>query len=223
MTQRLRPISHPGQSETLVHFTGRARPSFAPEVYFMTPEERLNNIAWEQRLRGHAAGPGQRVVCLSESDPDGIAAMLSRAGFAGWGVVLSRQWVWDQGGGPVWYVRDDAWERVRGTLAQDLHAWIVRTEPGASDWLHEREWRVPCPDGSLLLDPVGVIAFLVSDPRWEPPTVSDHMMDPTSGQLVVGEVTVPWAVGVPVWHWDGEQVWDLGPTGPREEPWAVQP
>lgn len=220
----LRPISHPGQSEGLVHLTGRARSSYAPEVALMSAEERLNNIVWECALRGHPVpGSSSAVVCLSESNKPGAAALLASAGFAGWGLVLRRQWVWDRGGGPVWYVRDDLWSRVRASLDPAMHSWLVRTEPTASDWLHEREWRVPCVADELELDHEGVMAFIVSDERWEPPTTSDHVIDPTTGRLVVGEVTLGWAIGIPVWQWNGTELVELGPVKRREEPWPVQP
>ncbi|MEU0316497.1 hypothetical protein [Nocardioides sp. NPDC006273] len=220
----LRPVSHPGQSEGLVHFTGRARESFAPEVALMSPEERLDNIVWEQALRGHPVpGSDEPVVCLSESNKLGAAALLSAAGFSGWGLVLRRQWVWDRGGGPVWYVRNDLWSDVRKTLDPALHGWLVRTDPSTSDWLHEREWRVPCTNGELELAPEAVMAFLVSDDRWEPPTQSGHVLDPMTGNLVVGEVTLEWALGIPVWRWNGQDLVELGPVRRREEAWPVQP
>ena len=50
MPSRLRAISHPGQAETLVHFTGRARKEYAPEVYFETPKGILDLICTEERL-----------------------------------------------------------------------------------------------------------------------------------------------------------------------------
>lgn len=165
----------------------------------------------------------ESVVCLSESNKPGTAALLSAAGFAGWGLVLRRQWVWDRGGGPVWYVRHDLWSEVRDTLDPALHRWLVRTEPSASDWLHEREWRVPCVEGELELEPEAVMAFLVSDDQWEPPTHSDHVLDPMTGNVVVGEVTLEWTLGIPVWVWDGTMLVELGPVQRREEPWPAQP
>jgi hypothetical protein len=222
VSEPLRPISHPGQSETLVHFCGRARPSFAPEVVFLSPADRLSNIVAEGVLRAHRApGSSAPVVCLSESDPDGVAAMLERSGFAGWGVVFRRQWVWDEGGGPVWYARSDAWPRIASTLDPDLMAWVVRTVPGEADWLHEREWRVSPSGGELVLDREGVVAFLVSDPEWEPRLVPGHTFNPETGGIGVAEVTPDLATEVPRWYWDGSRVWELPPVPLREDllPW----
>lgn len=220
----LRPVLHPGQSEGLVHFTGRARPSFAPEVALMTPRQRLDSIISDRALIGHAVpGADQPVVCLSESNRTHAAALLSGADFAGWAVVLDRQWIWDAGGGPVWYVRDDRWATVLSSLDPEMHSWLVRTKPNNSDWLHEHEWRVPCMDGDLRLEAAGVRGFLVSDSAWEPPTQTDHVLDPVTGNLVLGEVTPQWTVGIPVHMWDGTKLAELGPIQRREVPWPVQP
>lgn len=220
----LRSVVHPGQSEGLVHFTGRARPSFAPEVALMSPRDRLDSIISDRALIGHCVpGSSRPVVCFSESNRSHTAALLRRAGFAGWGVVMSRQWVWDAGGGPVWYVRDDNWSTVRSSLDPELHAWLVRTKPNDSDWLHEHEWRVPCADSELLLAPEGVRGFLVSDAAWEPPMMTTQILDPTTGDLVVGDETPNWAVGLPVHLWDGTELKELGPVQSRQMPWPVQP
>ncbi len=163
------------------------------------------------------------MVCLGESNRRHAAALLTGAGFAGWGLVLDRQWAWDAGGGPVWYVRYDQWMAVRSSLDPALHSWLVRTEPNDSDWLHEHEWRIPCAQGELVLETEGVRAFLVSDGGWGPPTHTDHMLDPLTGDLVVGEVTPSWIVGIPVYLWDGADLVEMGPIQRREFPWPVQP
>ena len=77
--QQLRPIVHPGQADTLVHFCGRARPTNAPEVAFLSPEERLSNIVAEEVLRAHPTyGNPNSVVCFSESDHGGVEADQGR-------------------------------------------------------------------------------------------------------------------------------------------------
>ena len=80
-----------------------------------------------------------------------------------------------QGGWPVWYIRDE----IRGDLAPNVEdrilTWLVRlsAEPGdRSDWLHEREWRVPCPPDnpqtSIHLN--DLVAILVGAEDWMPMT-----------------------------------------------------
>lgn len=211
MSERLRPISHPGQADTLVHFTGRARKQYAPEVYFLTPTGILDLIATEGRLLAKPPfGTDRRTVCLSESDVSGVEALLSTGQFAGWGVVLRRDWVWQRGGGPIWYARDDVWQAVRDRDDQDLLQWMVRTSPQAADWLHEREWRIPASADYLELTLDGVAALLVSDPEWQPfrpaPTVQWG-----DGRLAIVEVTNLIASEVPRWYWDGRRIEVLPP------------
>lgn len=216
MSERLRPISHPGQAETLVHFTGRARKQYAPEVYFLTPAGILDLIVTEERLLAKPTfGTDRRVVCLSESDTSGVEALLSTGQFEGWGVVLRRDWVWRMGGGPIWYARDDAWQAVRDRDDQDLLQWMVRTSPHTADWLHEREWRIPISDDYLELSLEAVVALLVSDPEWQPfrPTPTVQWGD---GQLAAVEVTNYIASEVPRWYWDGRRIAILPPL-PFEE------
>lgn len=216
MSEHLRPISHPGQSETLVHFTGRARKQYAPEVYFLTPTGILDLILTEERLLAKPPfGTDRRTVCLSESDASGVEALLSIGQFEGWGVVLRRNWVWQMGGGPIWYARDDVWQTVREREDQDLLQWMVRTSPQAADWLHEREWRIPASAEYLELTLEGVAALLVSDPEWQPfrPAVTGQWGD---GRLAAIEVTNHIACHVPRWYWDGRRIEVLPPV-PSEE------
>lgn len=211
MQSRLRAISHPGQSDTLVHFTGRARKEYAPEVYFQTPAGILDLICSEVRLLAKPPfGSTSPTVCLSESDIGGVTALLSMGHFEGWGIALSRDWVWDQGGGPVWYTRDDVWRAVNQRGEQDLLRWMVRTSPRDADWLHEREWRIPSSSDYIDLSDEGVVALIVSDPDWEPyrPTVTGP--HPTGGYEIV-EITNHLASSVPRWFWDGREVTELPP------------
>lgn len=216
VSEFLRPISHPGQAETLVHFTGRARKQYAPEVYFLTPPGILDLIVTEERLLAKPTfGTDRRVVCLSESNISGVEALLSTGQFEGWGVVLRRDWVWRNGGGPIWYARHDVWQTVQDRGDQDLLRWMVRTSPQTSDWLHEREWRIPAADEYLDLSVDGVVALLVSDPEWQPfrPTSTVQWGD---GQFAAVEITNHIASEVPRWYWDGQRIQVLEPV-PFEE------
>lgn len=217
MSESLRPVSHPGQSETLVHFTGRARKQYAPEVYFLTPTGILDLIVTEERLMAKPTfGTDRNVVCLSESDVGGVEALLSTGHFEAWGVVLRRDWVWQNGGGPIWYTRDDVWQKVRDRDEQDLLQWMVRTSPQSADWLHEREWRIPVPDDYLELSLDGVAALVVSNPDWQPfrPSATVQWGD---GRLADVEVTNHFASEVPRWYWDGKRIEVLPPVAFEQE------
>jgi hypothetical protein len=84
--------------------------------------------------------------------------------------VVSRDWVWAHGGGPVWYARDDLDPSPIDQLDGRSLAWHLMTIPHSNDWLHEREWRVPCSQESpfLPIDYSDVDFVLVSDRTWAP-------------------------------------------------------
>ena len=190
---------------------------YAPEVYFLTPTGILDLIVSEERLLAKSPfGSTRRTVCLSESDVEGVEALLSMGQFAGWGVVLRRDWVWEMGGGPIWYSRDDIWRTVNARNDQDLLQWMVRTSPQGADWLHEREWRIPSSTDYVDLTVDAVAALLVSDRDWEPRRPSTTVPYP-DGQLALVEITNHLASEVPRWYWDGKRIEVLPPVPFEEE------
>lgn len=88
----------------------------------------------------------------------------SVAGYQRIGIAFHKQSVWDAGGGPAFYVRGDQWGDWRdATMPERLRSMGVRLWPGwegapppelcfdeasrgPSEWLHEREWRLPRPN-----------------------------------------------------------------------------
>lgn len=172
MTARLRE-GGPSQSDVLIHFCGRPSPwvnPSAPAAYRdLTPSEKLSSILWDRKFTGTVQVSGGRpVVCFAESNIAHTEWLLSDKGWAPWGMLFLRQDVYDAGGGPVWPAR----EQLINEIPEDLRHWAVRLDPtsdnpwGApSDWLHEREWRLPTPPRSQLGKP---IAVLIGSPTWEP-------------------------------------------------------
>ncbi len=219
-TPPLRRPLHPGQADTLVHFCGRGRYTTAADVADLTADGRLDSILREGALRAYPPyGSSSPVVCFSESDTGGVEAMLSVAGWEPWGVIVSRDWVWRQGGGPVWYVRDEVRALLEPRLDERLRSWLVRTEPQSSDWLHEREWRVPCTDPSRMSLPLAggaLVAILVGDGEWEPSPIDDIDMNPMTGRLTYTQRT-PGIALVPRWLWNGQRIEQLSPVPARVE------
>src|SRR6266540_392095 len=172
-TPQLRAADHPDLSDVLTHFTGRARLTTAvePWVQQMTPAERLNSILREGLLRPAVTySGGQPAVCFTESTKAGLGYLIQQAGFEPWGLVIDRQWVYDHGGAPAWHYRSEDEEAIKA-LPERLRTWTVRlsTDPARpSDWLHEREWRIPQPDRPLMLDPDAVKAIIVGHESWTP-------------------------------------------------------
>lgn len=133
----------------------------------MASEARLDAILTAGAIRGFTGfRGGLPVVCFTESNPDHL---IGQDRFAPWGIAVTRQWVYDQGGGPIWYTRQDVLDAMvdPGEL---MRTWAVRLEAGASDWLDERGWVVPLDpaDPHLRLDPPRVIAITIGEPDWTP-------------------------------------------------------
>jgi hypothetical protein len=169
----LRPPG-PAQADWLVHFCARpwgTAPSQLASVADLSPQERLDGILWEQRLlAGTPYGSPRPMVCLSEAPWNHVSWMVGARGFPPWAVLISRQWAYASGGGPVWYARE-----APDGLSDEQRSWVVRldTDPARpSDWLHEREWRIPVPVGNpqLFLGAGALGGILVGDPRWQPTT-----------------------------------------------------
>lgn len=191
------PLAHagPAQHDVLIHFCGRSPMAsmtrWVPgNIANMEPAQRLDNILWDEQLRGFppfCAEPDQPMVCLSESPPDHLRWLLSTRKWPPWGLIFRRQTVYDIGGGPAWHVRTEQF----GKLPREHLRWAVRldtTPKQRSDWLYEREWRIPLPasDPALTLTPDNLVGVLVGDPRWKPsrrPVETGMHIDASNGEL----------------------------------------
>ncbi|MEU4655120.1 hypothetical protein AB0G32_14470 [Streptomyces sp. NPDC023723] len=171
--------THPDLPDTLVHFTGRPRrqgdepPNFARG----TAEDRMVSILHGGVLRGApdfwADAP---VLCFSEATAAARRAMLrdgvgGRGPYAPWGVVLDRQKLIQDGARPVLYLSKEEMDQTRH-LPRRMRNRRVRYDPGSSDWLHEREWRLCFEEGETPELPVTrdlVVGVIVGTSGWMPP------------------------------------------------------
>ena len=156
----LRRLRSPDLADHVIHFTGRAGPriNVDPEIEALDDESRLLRILQTGELLGFETfGAASSVVCLTESTKTAISFLVREGRYTPCGVGFSKQYVFDRGGGPALYVRGDEWSMVQ-SLPEPLRSRAVRFWPGAapapgeflasdltapSEWLHEREWRVP--------------------------------------------------------------------------------
>jgi hypothetical protein len=156
----LRTYDSPDVGDHLVHFTGRigSRVNVDPRIEALPAQERLLHILVDGVVHGFETfGADAPVVCLTESTKAAMRQLIQEGRYAPCGVGFSKQLVFDRGGGPALYVRGDEWQTA-ATLSHPLRSRIVRLWPGAepepgehlpvhltrpSEWLHEREWRVP--------------------------------------------------------------------------------
>jgi hypothetical protein len=171
----LQPNLHPDFNEFVVHFTGRAgtRPN-ATDIEGLDDWERLRRIIASGTLNGYPMpGSQARAVCFTEATADGCCWLVASGRYTSCGLAFTKQFLFERGGGPVLQVRGDDWPEVP-KWPERLRARAVRLWPGAesedgiplpwwlggrSEWLYEREWRVPALD-ALHFRPED-IAFLV--------------------------------------------------------------
>ncbi|MER6918844.1 hypothetical protein [Streptomyces spiralis] len=148
----------------------------------MTASERLDSILRGEVLRSSQPYGAERAcLCFSESPPDHLAHLIADRQFEPYGIVVTREGVLDAGGGAVAYVPEDTYSLFR---AAGLEHWAVRTGTD-STWMHEREWRVPVPDGpqTVGMQLGSLRAVLVGDPAWRPSRIGTgtwiHMQEGT--------------------------------------------
>ncbi|MGW5569748.1 hypothetical protein ACWEVD_00990 [Nocardia thailandica] len=198
-------------AETLVHFVARERtphPSVPEDIKVMSPDERLAAILRQGSINPFPTFTDHPAVCMTECSGAGLEFLIGRRGYRPWGLMFDRQTVFDAGGGPVWYVRDEDMDEL---ATSRLRRWAVRLGEN-SDWLEEREWRVPrdLVDGSapsIPLADLGLFGVIVGERNWwcpvpargvdgtEPPWqeqfddalqgLQKHWWDPESEQLIL--------------------------------------
>ena len=100
---------------------------------------------------------------------DGVVA--ERGPYAPWGLVFDRARLIEAGARPVLYLSSDEMART-DDLPIRLRNRRVRYDPGHSDWLHEREWRIcfgPRDIPQLELTNGLVVGVIVGKRGWLPP------------------------------------------------------
>ncbi|MFJ6452257.1 hypothetical protein ACIQNV_37275 [Streptomyces hydrogenans] len=196
--------THPDLPDTLVHFTGRPRGprDLPPDFAGGSAEDRLVSILHTGALRGAPDfWSDAPVICFSEVTEDARRVMLrdgagTRGPYAPWGLVLDRQRLIAAGARPVLYLSGQEMSETH-QLPTRLRNRRVRYDPGHSDWLHEREWRVcfeagdepvlsvaprfAIEAGRLSTTPSPVVGIIVGTQGWTPPprNVSQEEMTST--------------------------------------------
>lgn len=163
--QPLRHFNQPDISNYVVHLSGRLgtqNPATPDHIRNATPEARLVAIIAARRIRAFTpfGGLGFAVVAFTEGTTPGLAGLIAGdQRYAPWGIGFTKDFVFGHGGGPAFYVRGDQWEAFSEHASMLLKAFGTRLWPGVfgatpdepfatattSEWVHEREWRVPIP------------------------------------------------------------------------------
>lgn len=209
----------PAQSDLLVHLCGRPTntrqtPHVPPDIASASAAARLDRILTTGQMKGFppfGAEADQPTACFSESPLPHLIHLLKR-GWQPWGLLFTRQWVYDQGGEPVSYMRKARWD----TRQRQDKPFAVRLEAdpgeGWSDWTHEREWRVPLDPQRpyLTLTPQSVAGILIGDSSWQPTPGWGPFINRISGQLSDGNdpFDEPWPEPPPIWTSAPKWLWN---------------
>ena len=205
--------THPDLPDMLVHFTGRPRTGEPPPFASGTPEQRLVRILRSGELLASTTyGTTGPVACFSELSDAALQVLLTtgfttRGPYLPWGILVYRERLLDAGAGPVWYM-SNAELSATSDLPSAMKDRRVRFEPGHSDWLHEREWRLcwgveePTPARLPLADLLAGV--VVGTQGWEAaPSVRTEAIRTTRG---VGTKTFTRFAGItdrlPRFWWD---------------------
>ncbi len=152
----------PDFSEYLAHFTRDGEPYGIKDPYNpvntfakMTAGERLISILKSGAITASSMPwTGRRAVALTECPWSSLLDHAKK--YSSYGVGFAKPRVFAAGGGPVYYVRADHYQKQ--TWVDDLHTFVTPFWPeyraakfkekeylgGATvDFSHEREWRVP--------------------------------------------------------------------------------
>lgn len=223
----LRTYNLPDVGDYLIHFTGRTglRLAVPDDIRDLDAPGRLAQILHEGRIRAVPTfGTGRRpVVAFTESAQASVLRLIGERRYTPWGLGFSKQSVFDQGGGPVLYVRGDEWDAATDALPDPLRARIVRFWPGASweegdpvmfdgvrqlpdhlanesQWLHEREWRVPWDFGFTWDD----VKFLIV------PSTDWAALEAQQYELAYGELYAQHFAAIPIVAIDeaGQRLYD---------------
>jgi hypothetical protein len=163
----LRPLNQADLSNEVVHLTGRLGPpnnEVDDAILQMSARERLLHILERRSIRAHRPFHGywgDPVVCFTEATYEGLQKLVPSR-YPSYGLGFSKNWLFQNGGGPAFYVRGDDWDefcQAEG-LTSRVKAFGTKYWPGLEDeaglmadsvrrqneWVHEREWRTPMPE-----------------------------------------------------------------------------
>ena len=79
---------------------------------------------------------------------DALISLADR--YSPYGIVFSKQLVFEKGGGPALYMRGDSLSTIQSNIPSYLEPFVVPFDPDGIlipgvhlNWVHEREWRLP--------------------------------------------------------------------------------
>jgi hypothetical protein len=137
--------------------------------------DRFLSIIKEGALRGSSRDirGGFNCVCFSEAPLSVLTHALAAPPengmrYAPFGVIVSKTWLYQQGGRPVVYQSNDEYD----LLEDELKFKHVRYEPPSIDYTWEREWRIKTDSLRLVSEET---TFIVPTREWERKFHNEHI------------------------------------------------
>ena len=166
-------------SKYLYHFTKqKVSSTYAPDDEFQTTPlttttttsfDVLRKIAQESHLKGTSSfiKGGSKCVCFTETPIYELARLMSfewwdKSRYFLYGIAVTKEWLFDQGGRPVIYQRDGEETNLSATQNRHLH---VTYSPGNTDFTWEREWRIKTGQLNLNLEATIFIVPTVAESK----------------------------------------------------------
>ncbi len=164
-------MPRPDISDKLIHFT---KGDSVEEAF-----QNLQNIVAQRCLRGSSnfIRGGYTCVCFSEAPlealGDGLVNPDYYSKYSPFGIMIRKEWLFEQGGRPVIYQTNEEFENL-----PDSYKWRhVQYDPLSDppiDFTWEREWRIQCEE--LFIDP-DVASIVVPDEDWAGRIIQQHEIE----------------------------------------------
>jgi hypothetical protein len=189
-------ISQPDFSDFIVHFTKSAPPYCAAkhgdnvkDITLLGARDRLFAILQTGRLRATPMPwTNKPAVCFTECTWPSLLTHARR--YSPFGIGLKKSFLFERGGGPAIYLRQDLWQRQKagGDFDSRLFAFITPFAPEYApsaylendwkgrepcDYTYEREWRIPVDLHFTLPDVAFVTVDTYEDMAKAPKTLKD--------------------------------------------------
>ena len=158
----------PDISNFLIHFTSDK------SVYLAY--KRLKKIIKERRLIGNneLIKGGYHCICFSEAPlnclPGGLVNLNYYSRYSPFGIMVSKEWLFNLGGRPVIYQSEDEFNLLPDQIKWRHMLYDPSQEP-AIDFTWEREWRINCDYLDFKLSNAQII---VSNNSWADRLKKDH-------------------------------------------------
>lgn len=162
-------MNRPDISDHLIHFTRGITDEKAFKV--------LQKIIRDKKLIGsnNLIKGRYRCVCFSEAPlvslSDGLINDCYYSKYSPFGIMVSKKWLFEQGGRPVIYQPVSEYEHLRQTHRWRHMTFELRSKESPSDFTWEREWRIQCDE--LPFDNT-TAAIVVQNATWADRLVKNH-------------------------------------------------